>query len=205
MAYASRTGTRRNLKALRSAGWRLLVVAGAVLRTEGFQYALDNGAWSCHMRKVPFDQGAFEKALERLGDGADWIVLPDIVAGGLESLDFSLSWVDQVKPLAPILLPVQDGMGVDDVANLVGPDMGIFLGGTTDWKLSTMRVWGDLAARTGAYFHVARVNTARRIRLCQDAQASSFDGTSVTRFAKTLPLLDNERRQGHLFASPGKP
>ena len=180
-------------------------MAGAVLRTEGFQYALDNGAWSCHIRKVPFDQCAFETALEKLGRGADWVVLPDIVAGGIKSLDFSLSWVDRVRPMAPVLLPVQDGMSVEDVSGLVGPDMGVFLGGTTEWKLSTMRAWGALAAKTGAYFHVARVNTAKRIRLCQDAQASSFDGTSVTRFAKTLPLLDNERRQGHLFASPGKP
>jgi hypothetical protein len=42
--YASRTGTRRNLAALRDAGWRLLVSAEAELRTEGMRYALDNGA-----------------------------------------------------------------------------------------------------------------------------------------------------------------
>jgi hypothetical protein len=37
--YASRTGTRRNLDALRERGWRLLVSASGVLRTEGFRYA----------------------------------------------------------------------------------------------------------------------------------------------------------------------
>src|SRR3546814_4879783 len=46
IAYASRTGTRRNLDALRDAGWRLMVSARGVLRTEGFPYELDNGAWT---------------------------------------------------------------------------------------------------------------------------------------------------------------
>ena len=39
----------------------------------------------------------------------------------------------------------------------------------------------------------------RRIRLCQDAGADSFDGTSPVLFPKTLGKLDRERRQGHLF------
>ena len=201
MAYASRTGTRRNLDALRRAGWRLLVVAGAVLRTEGFPYALDNGAWSCHQRGVPFDSDAFIDALELLGAGADWVALPDIVGGGSESLDLSMSWLDRVRAInSSILLPVQDGMVPGDIAPILkAKKVGIFLGGSTDWKLKTMRDWGQIASSLGCYFHVARVNSAKRIRLCQDARAHSFDGTSATRFAVTLPNLDNERRQGHLF------
>lgn len=38
VSYASRTGTRRNLAAMRGAGWRLLVSAAGVLRTEGFEH-----------------------------------------------------------------------------------------------------------------------------------------------------------------------
>lgn len=37
--YASRTGTKRNLDAMRANGWGLLVSAKGVLRTEGFPYA----------------------------------------------------------------------------------------------------------------------------------------------------------------------
>ncbi len=87
--YASRTGTRRNLAALRAAGWRLLVSAKGALLHEGFRYALDNGAWSAYQAKEPFDEAAFLRAIDRLGAGADWIVIPDIVAGGLRSLDYS--------------------------------------------------------------------------------------------------------------------
>ncbi len=77
VGYASRTGTKRSLAALREAGWRLLVSAKGVLRTEGFDYALDNGAWTAHQKGEPFDVPAFEKAVEALGTGADWIVAPD--------------------------------------------------------------------------------------------------------------------------------
>ena len=97
LAYASRTGTRRNLDALRAAGWRLMVSARGVLRTEGFRYALDNGAWTSFQRNEPFDEAAFERAVALLGPGADWIVLPDIVMGGLASLRFSQKWLEQLR------------------------------------------------------------------------------------------------------------
>ena len=90
ICYASRTGTRRNLAALRSRGWRLLVSRAGVWRTEGFpQYALDNGAWADYQAGRDFDEDSFERLIDKLGAKADWIVLPDIVAGGLRSLDLS--------------------------------------------------------------------------------------------------------------------
>ncbi|MDG9857934.1 hypothetical protein N5C93_29635 [Pseudomonas nitroreducens] len=81
-------------------------------------------------------------------------------------------------------------MTPDDVRDLLSPAVGIFLGGSTEWKLQTMEAWGVLARRRNCYFHVGRVNSARRIAMCSAAGASSFDGTSVTRFANTLPRLD---------------
>ena len=198
-AYASRTGTRRNLAALRDAGWRLLVSARGRLRDEGFPFALDNGAWTAHQRGEAFDVGAFEKAVEWGADRADWLILPDIVAGGLASLRFSMEWAPRVAGICPLLLAVQDGIEVEDVAGLVGPDLGLAIGGTSEWKEKTARHWGRLAASRGAYLHVLRVNTARRIRICQDAGAHSFDGSSVTRFVATLPLLDTARRQQTLI------
>tara|TARA_B100001250_G_scaffold218220_2_gene187262 strand:+ start:8443 stop:8877 length:435 start_codon:yes stop_codon:yes gene_type:complete len=138
-----------------------------------------------------------------LGDDADWIVVPDIVQGGLDSLLFSLTWLSRVLSFGAALIAVQDGMETADVSDLLNDRVGIFLGGSTEWKLETMREWGELARKKKAHFHVARVNTAKRIRLCQDAGAHSFDGTSVTRFSCNLPRLDNERRQGHLFPGMG--
>ena len=194
-AYASRTGTRRNLAALRGAGWRQLVSARGVLRHEGFPYALDNGAWTAFQKGEPFDIPAFERAVEWGGSGADWLILPDIVGGGLESLRVSMEWAPRLQSVCPLLLAVQDGMIPADVLPMVGPDLGIAVGGSTEWKEGTLAAWGALAREAGAYLHVLRVNTCRRIALCRDAGVDSFDGSSVTRFACNLPRLDNARRQ----------
>lgn len=199
IAYASRTGTKRNLDALRAHGWRLLVSAAGVWRTEGFSYALDNGAWSSFQQGIPFDEGRFAGLLTKLGSAADWCVVPDIVAGGLASLELSMCWLPRVLDACPVaLVAVQDGMGASDVAPLLGPRVGIFVGGSTEWKLATMRDWGALGRKAGCWTHVGRVNSRRRIALCAEAGAQSFDGTSVTRFGDTIYRLDAEMRQGVL-------
>lgn len=196
IAYASRTGTRRNLAALRKAGWRLLVSATGALRPEGFRYALDNGAWSAYQQGTPFDEGKFETALNKLGAGADWVTLPDIVAGGMDSLALSLRWRDRVLAASPYaLLPVQDGMTIEAVRPCLGPRVGIFVGGSTEWKLATLPLWGALGRELRCWVHVGRVNTQRRITSCALAGATSFDGTSASRYAVTLPRLDGANRQ----------
>lgn len=196
IGYASRTGTRRNLKALRDAGWRLLVSATGCLRNEGFQYALDNGAWTSFQAGKPFDDRLFGLALTKMGRDADWVVIPDIVAGGLPSLEFSLKWMRRVLDAsAQGLVAVQDGMLEVDVEALIGPRVGIFVGGSTDWKLRTLNAWAALGRKAGCWVHVGRVNSQRRIFACSVAGATSFDGTSASRFAKSLPRLDAAVRQ----------
>ena len=196
IAYASRTGTRRNLDALRKAGWRLLVSARGVLRTEGFRYALDNGAWTAHENGEPFDNDAFVRAVNYLGAGADFVVAPDIVCGGLASLGMSLHWLPWLRPRCQrVLIPTQDGMEDDDLAPFLSPEIGIFVGGSTEWKKATTGRWATLARRHGAWCHVGRVNSRRRINICISAGADSFDGSNLSRFSKNVPLLDGARRQ----------
>lgn len=203
IGYASRTGTRRNLAALREAGWRLLISAKGVLRDEGMPYALDNGAWTAFQREEPFDVEAFQRAFDLFGERADWVVIPDIVAGGLASLDFSLPWIDRLTGCKRLLLAVQDGMTTDMIRPLLSDRVGVFVGGSTDWKLATAIEWGQLAHEVGCYMHVGRVNTVRRVRLCAAAGADSFDGTSATMFSQTLPMLDWARKARDLFAPAG--
>lgn len=201
IAYASRTGTRRNLAALRAAGWHLLVSAAGALRPEGFPYALDNGAWSAHTQGKPFDERAFGVALAKLGANAEWTVLPDVVMGGRASLDLSFRWLRRVLDATPVaLLAVQNGMTADDVRGLLGPRVGIFVGGDSQWKEQTTPQWSALGRELGCWVHVGRVNTARRIRICTAEGVTSFDGSSASRFAKTVPMMDAARRQVGLFA-----
>ena len=201
LAYASRTGTKRNLAALREHGWRLLISAAGRIDpltgdSVGFKYALDNGAWSAFAQGRPFDVPLFEKALRSFGADADWTVLPDVVAGGLPSLELSLKWMRRVLDETPrALLAVQDGMVPNDVRPFIGHRVGLFVGGSTDWKLKTMEEWGRLGRERECWVHVGRVNTARRIARCAAAGVRSFDGTSASKFSVTVAPLDRARRQ----------
>jgi len=195
--YASRTGTARNLAELRARGWGLMISATGVHRTEGFErYAIDNGAWTAFQQRRPWDELAFVRLVERLGKGAEFITAPDIVAGGIQSLRLSESWLPRLDGVGRRrLIPVQDGVQSADVAPLLGPDVGVFVGGTTDWKIRTMEGWACLARMRNAYCHVGRVNTVRRIRMCALAGADSFDGSSASRYAVNIQKLDNGRKQ----------
>jgi hypothetical protein len=223
IAYASRTGTRRNLDALGRAGWRLLVSRGGVWRIEEwvdqigarhrFRFCLDNGAWADFTAGRDFDEDRFERFLawaETQGVTPDFLVLPDIVAGGMASLSLSARYLNRCLAVAPlVLIAVQDGMTADDLAPMVGPNVGIFLGGSTPWKLTKMQYWGQFCAEHGIWYHVARVNTDRRIRMAVDAGAHSIDGSSASRYAVTLPRLvssieNAERQCGFFTINPGE-
>lgn len=201
ICYASRTGTRRNLAALRKHGWRLLVSATGVWRNEGFKYCLDPGAWTHYQQGTEFIEEPFVGLLEAMGRNADFIIAPDIVAGGKASLALSMSWLPRLQPYGVlVLIPAQNGLTPNDLNDIVGPKVGIFLGGDTDYKLETMIEWGKFAHSKGSYYHVGRVNSERRIHLAAASGADSFDGTSVTRFAKTIDRLDRAAKQQDLYS-----
>lgn len=202
IGYASNTGTKRNLQALRDHRWGIMLTPDNPKPRQGLHYAIDNGAWWAYQQQKPFREKPFIELVEEHGADADFVVIPDIVAGGANSLDFSLSWLPRLEHLKKLLLPVQDGMGATEVCALLRREssLGIFLGGSTEWKLRTMPQWGAVAAALNRHYHIGRVNTKRRIRLCAEAGADSFDGTSATMFSCTLPMLEAARRQPSLFS-----
>ena len=209
IAYASTTGTRRNLRAQRIRGWRQFATPAQFKRRSGAPvwddgtpapYALDNGAWTAHQAGKPFDVDGFKVVVARLAADADFVVAPDIVEGGLDSLRWSFSWLPWLLyRTQKVLIAVQDGTSPDDLAGAVSSRVGLFLGGSTEWKLSTMAEWGRFAQARGCYFHVGRVNSVRRIYLCQACGADSFDGTSLSRYAVNANKLDHARRQPDLW------
>jgi len=208
--YASSTGTRSTLDALQARRWRLLMSPDTLRRSKGKRaqrwtdgtaapYALDNGAWGCHQQGRPFDSDAFLWAFDRIGKNAEWVVAPDIVGGGLSSLGLTSRWLERLShPL--VLIAVQDGMTPKDVAPLMKPGRGIFLGGSTEWKLKTIAQWGNFARQVGCYYHIARVNTVRRIKMAQCAGAQSVDGTSAIQFPSTITRLQAATTQQCLFS-----
>jgi len=197
MAYATSTGTRRNIEAMRAHGISLLITPTNTKAWPGMRYAIDNGAFGAWQSGREWAARPWLDLLRQYGERAEWSVLPDIVHGGVESLALSLRYLQQVRKMAPLhLIAVQDGMTADDIRPHVGERVGIFVGGSTEWKERSLPVWGRLASETGCYLHVGRVNTNRRIKLCAMAGADSFDGTSATRFAVTVPRIAAAAAQG---------
>ena len=197
IAFASRTGTKRNLAALATAGWGLFVSAAGVWRDEGFELvAGDNGAWTDHQQGLEFNEERFARFVDWFGERPKLLVLPDIVMGGMLSLALSLRWRDRLaNHPSTLLIAVQNGMLASDVVEHLSPRVGIAVGGDTAWKIDTLPQWAALARSRGAHCHVLRVNTERRIRLCAAAAVDSFDGSSASRFAVTLPPLELARQQ----------
>ena len=201
--YATYTTTRRNLAALAEAGIRVLLGPDQLdVGLRGYpqaRYAVDNGAWGAFTRGGAFDDARFWAVLERWGERRrcpptscrepDWIVVPDIVAGGRASLDLSLRWLPYVRQYGPPLLAVQDGIEPEDVEEHVGPGCGIFLGGSTAWKWASLAKWAAMARTYRCHLHVGRVNSERGIRVCRAHGVTSADGTSASRFAVNAPRL----------------
>lgn len=192
IAYTSRSGTKKTLDILRQYNWRLVVSACGKLFPYDFNYIVDNGAWTAHQQNKPFDHKAFERAVWSMSDKADFTVVPDVVGDAKASLRLTshyLPLLDRYK----LAIAVQNGMTSDDVAPWLGPNCGLFLGGTTEWKLETMAYWGLVAKDRNCHYHVARVNSPKRIKLARKAGAHSFDGSGPILFPDRIPQLDAAR------------
>lgn len=180
------------------------VVTARDLTVRLSHFALDNGAWIYHVAGVPSDFGPFLAAMVVMGPAADFVVAPDVVAGGLESLRISDAWIPRCLDHAGlVLVPVQDGIEAQDVAAMLGERVGIFVGGSYRWKWTTVDAWAALARERQCYIHVGRVNSAKRSGLCADLGVHSADGSTVSRFSKTARrFIDstdpNRSGQGHL-------
>jgi hypothetical protein len=118
----------------------------------------------------------------------DFVVVPDLVAGGLASLTWSAFWRDSVPGEFRAYLAVQDGMTATDVVPHLARYDGIFIGGSLRWKLATGGAWAEVARRHGLGCHIGRVGTAARVHWARSIGATSIDSA--------LPL----RARAHLDA-----
>ncbi len=168
-------------------------------------FAFDNGAFQAYRAGAAFDETAFLRMLDRAAaDSArpDFVVLPDIVAGGLASLDVSARWIDRLRGW-PLALAVQDGMSPVDVEPLCSDINTIFVGGSVPWKLSRGGEWVTFAHKNQLRCHVARVGMLNRLRWAMAIKADSVDSTlflfDTRRIAAAASMIGNLSRQGDLF------
>jgi hypothetical protein len=180
---------------------RLVSPRSGTLIRPGERWAGDNDAF------LAWDEGRFRRMLDRLEGipGCIFVAAPDVVADAGATLDRFAVWRPELARRGfPVALVGQDGMASDD------PPWGhldaLFIGGSTEWKLSPAAA--ELAAeakRRDKWVHVGRVNTRRRLRIAYDMGANSVDGTGWSMFpdkylARHLPFVANLHRQGTLFS-----
>ena len=170
---------------MRKHQWGILISPYSPFLPKGFsRMCLDNGAWTAHTKGIDWDVRLFEKALGKLGAAADFVVAPDIHQGGASSLALSRAWVSPLLgQCRKVLIPIQDGMSPDEIKPLLSDRVGIFLAGSFEYRWRSVALWANVARSTGCHFHVAKVNSFRRMETCQIYGVHSFDGSGPSRFA----------------------
>lgn len=129
------TRSIKNVERLKELGWGRMFAGVKPSPYEGEPWGFDNGAFYNWQHGMPFDEPRF---LYRLWQAAQYAgkpflaVVPDIVAAGCSSLEFSLKWIDRIRfggnragailpgEGGPLLLPV-NGHCDQEFADLKNP------------------------------------------------------------------------------------
>ena len=150
-------------------------------------FALDNG---CFSNPYKYSDKGFLNWLDKINrKNCLFAVAPDVVGDAKETLKRSLPMLPKLRSAGyQAAFIAQDGATED----LPWDEFDcLFIGGTTDWKLSQQA--GDLIAhakKKNKWVHVGRVNSYTRIKAISVLGADSCDGTFLA-FGpdKNLPIL----------------
>lgn len=160
-------------------GW--LVGPSAMVKTKlrpWMPFALDNDAFASWTTGRPWDETSWYRMLEAVrasGLSPRWVLVPDVVSNRAATLDKWAAFAPVAKQFGwPLAMAVQDGMTPQDVPS--GADV-IFVGGTTDWKWSSLAMW----AKSNRRIHVGRVNEVKKLAVCEAFGVESVDGTGWMR------------------------
>ena len=181
--YLGQTRSRALIADLAALGFGECVSRDDYLPPRRQPWFLDNGAFGDWLSGRDFDDEAFiSKFTSPHVDTTppDFVVCPDRVATGRESLAFSLHWRDRCESLRPgrrFYLAVQDGMTEADVADAIAPFAGVFIGGSPRWKTAKAPTWTRFAHERGLPVHVGRCGTANKALWCFRLGVDSFDSS----------------------------
>jgi len=185
MRLYTSTGTRKTIAQCNSLNIGLLMVDVWRNPDNWPFFAVDNGCFAAYHRGEDWNPASFMNILSRCkkeGRCPNFIVIPDKPLDS-DSLSFSLHWLPVLNamfPTFPKYLAVQDGMSPKHVRDSVDLSKikGIFIGGSMDWKLDSMKDWVTFAHEEGLECHVGRIGPIRRMMICELAGADSIDSTT---------------------------
>ena len=171
------------------------------LQKIGMPLALDNGCYS------GFDERKFSKMLNMAkifqGDlDLMWVAAPDVVGDAGATNTLFQEWRDALTDFR-VAYDGQEGAEELDVP-FAAFDC-LFIGGSTDWKLSeSARDLIGHAKQLEKTVHVGRVNSEKRLKYCYRLGVDTVDGSGYFRYkwwylAQCLHFVDGLHRQGNLF------
>lgn len=195
--YLTGVSTERTRNARRDDLGLLVTPASSVHRQIDHYscYAADNGCFA-ETDEKPFDEHRWLAWLAELQqpERCLFAVLPDVVGDAVKTFHRSMQYVDLVDELdLPVAWVAQDGL--EERPHLLDQMLDeadcIFIGGSTDWKLSehAARV-ARIALDAEKWVHVGRVNSLKRLRFAAAIGAHSVDGTYL-RFGTTAQREHN--------------
>ena len=140
-------------------------------------WCADNG---CFSTTIPFDPEVYLQwlwAMRRHRDRCLFATAPDVVGDAVATWARSTDWLGAIRILGyPAAYVAQDGL--EHLAIPWERFDWLFIGGSTEWKLSSaVENLIDQAKRHGKKIHVGRVNSKRRFRKFATMGVDSADGT----------------------------
>jgi len=197
MAYTGQTRDPKLIAILKEHAIGECTVRGELKSRKRDPWFYDNGAYRDWQADAAFNALQFTRDCRRMrmqaelqGIRPDFVVMPDLVAAGKASLEFSSTFVHECAEL-PCYLALQDGMTEDHIAQALewfreaGTDVrGLFVGGTLSWKIQTARAWVRYAHERDLRLHVGRVGVPDRISWARSIGADSIDSCLPIMFPK---------------------
>lgn len=157
-----------------------------------FSLALDNGAFGAWTKGKAFPEASFLFTLDncdRYHLELDFVVVPDLVAQGKASLEFSLDWTHHLDGW-PLALALQDGMAPQDILPYHHLFDVIFLGGTVKWKWRTLTMWKAFADSIGKPLHIGRCGSLEGLKRAKALGVASVDSTNFIRDGRSWVLAE---------------
>lgn len=158
------------------------------------RFCIDNGAFS------NFDPKAFLSLLKRETPRRGlcrFVAVPDVVGSARRTLEVFDHWAPALQEW-PLALVCQDGQ--QDLPIPWDRIAAVFIGGSTDWKMSNHAACCIKASKAiGKWCHVGRVNTPARFEHFEKLGADSIDGTGLSRYSWMRVRIYQEYVEPHLF------
>lgn len=166
-------------------------------------WAIDNG---CYTQPDFFTLEGYVEWMKLHAAGRPtclFATAPDVVGDALATWERSRQVLPVIRALGyPAALVAQDG--IEGLTVEWDAFDCLFIGGTTEWKLSeaAFRMVAEAKAR-GKWAHMGRVNSRRRLRVAAQSGCDSADGTGLCfapdrRLRQLHKWLDEMKRQPFL-------